>query len=196
MKNLTDWQLISAIKLSNSSAFDLMFDRHWNKLYKIAMSRLQDTDDVQDILQEVFISIWNRRYNLNITGSVEAYLVGAVKFAIISHLRSNKVKQQQLNEAMQRINILESAVDDLSDYFQLEKLLEETVNTMPLMLKQVYLLRSDNLSVKEIADQLGLADQTVKNYIAEVLRRLRIVISRKYPEEYLGIMAAISMLIN
>ncbi|NRF39531.1 RNA polymerase sigma factor [Pedobacter foliorum] len=196
MKNLSDSQLLAYVNQDHVLAFEVLFDRHWDKLYRIALSRVQDTDDAQDILQEVFISIWNRRNSIVIKTSFEGYLTGALKFAVISHLRSQKAKQHQLEEAMQRINILETTVDDLSNYYLLEKTLEEAVNAMPQMLKQVYLLRSDNLSVKEIADKLGLADQTVKNYITEVLRRLKIVISRKYPEEYLGIIAAIYALIN
>nr|WP_068890031.1 sigma-70 family RNA polymerase sigma factor [Pedobacter panaciterrae] len=196
MKSLSDSQLLHYISQDNVMAFEVLFERHWDKLYRIALSRVQDTDDAQDILQEVFISIWNRRNSIIIKTSLEGYLIGALKFAVITHLRSQKVKQDQLTEAIQRMNIMENAIHDLSDYFLLEKTLEDAINSMPLMLKQVYLLRSDNLSVKEIADKLGLADQTVKNYIAEVLRRLRIVISRKYPEEYLGIIAAIYALIN
>jgi RNA polymerase sigma-70 factor (ECF subfamily) len=74
----------------------------------------------------------------------------------------------------------------------LERTLEDAVNGMPEMLKKVYLLRSDNHSVKAIAGELGLADQTVKNYIAEATRRLRIVITDKYPGKHLTYMAILT----
>ncbi|MFA6944433.1 MAG: sigma factor [Pedobacter sp.] len=75
MKNLTDSQLLEAIKLSNSSAFDILFDRYWDKLYNIALSRLNDSDQVQDIIQELFIKIWERKENINIKISFESYLL-------------------------------------------------------------------------------------------------------------------------
>jgi predicted transcriptional regulator len=67
---------------------------------------------------------------------------------------------------------------------------------MPEMLRKVYLLRSENHSVKAIAGELGLADQTVKNYIAEVSRRLRIVIAEKYPEKHLTYMALLIAILH
>lgn len=196
MKNLTDSQLLEAIKLSNSSAFDILFDRYWDKLYNIALSRLNDSDQVQDIIQELFIKIWERKENINIKISFESYLLGALKFAIISYFRSLKVKEQQLEEALQRIDVLEDSIHNLSDYILLEQTIEEAVNTMPEMLKQVYLLRSENLSVKEIAGKLGIADQTVKNYISEVLRRLRVKLAKKYPEGYVTYIAILFATLN
>ena len=64
------------------------------------------------------------------------------------------------------------------------------------MLKRVYQLRSENLSVKAIADELGLADQTVKNYIGEVSRRLRVTIAEKHPEKHLTYMALILAMLH
>jgi len=187
MKHFTDQQLINKIRHDDPVAFEVLFDRYWDKLYRAGMTRLYDAEDTQDILQEVFISIWNRRETLLIKDSVEGYLMGALKLAILSFLRSKKVKQAQLSEALKRVNILEEAVSDLADYLDLERTLDKAVSTMPEMLRRVYQLRSENRSIKEIASELGIADQTVKNYIGEVIRRLRAVLSEQYPEQSLGI---------
>ncbi|MFA6944434.1 MAG: sigma factor-like helix-turn-helix DNA-binding protein [Pedobacter sp.] len=101
-----------------------------------------------------------------------------------------------MEEALQRIDVLEDSIHNLSDYILLEQTIEEAVNTMPEMLKQVYLLRSENLSVKEIAGKLGIADQTVKNYISEVLRRLRVKLAKKYPEGYVTYIAILFATLN
>ncbi len=79
---------------------------------------------------------------------------------------------------------------------QLEYLLEEAVSLMPETFKKIYALRSENIPVKEIALQLGLADQTVKNYITELLRRLRQNISEKYPEKHLTYFLIFLSLLN
>lgn len=67
---------------------------------------------------------------------------------------------------------------------------------MPDMLQKVYQLRSKNKAVKEIASELGVAEQTVKNYISEVLRRLRIGIVDKHPEKQVTYVAIIFALLN
>lgn len=187
MRHFTDQQLINEIRHDDPVAFEVLFDRYWDKLYRAGMTRLDDAEDTQDILQEVFISIWNRRQTLLIKDSVEGYLMGALKLAILSFLRSKKVKQAQLSEALKRVNILEEAVSDLTDYLDLECTLDKAVSTMPEMLRRVYQLRSENRSIREIASELGIADQTVKNYIGEVIRRLRAVLSEQHPEQSLGI---------
>jgi len=177
--------------MGDSAAFDILFDRYWKKLYRSGLARLRDAEQVQDIIQEIFIRIWERRESLEINTSLESYLSGALKFSIISHFRSQKLKEQQLGEALKRVELLEESIHNLADYLLLEQTLEEAVNAMPEMLKQVYLMRSDNLTVKEIAGKLGIADQTVKNYISEVLRRLRIILAKKYPEGYLTYIAVL-----
>lgn len=193
---LSDQDLLALIKSGEAYAFEVIFDRYWNQLYKIAFARLNNDADAKDIVQELLISFWNRREKLEIQTSIENYLFGALKLSIISHYRSEKVQQVSLEDATERLSILEDSVTDVEDYLELENVLEEALILMPETLRQIYLLRCDNVPVKEIAQQLGLADQTVKNYIAEVVRRLRLVITEKYPEKHLTYLLLIIQLLN
>lgn len=183
--SISDNKLLAQIKLGDPCAFELLFDRYWEKLYKAALARLNNEDDAKDIVQELLINFWNRREKVEIRTTLESYLFGALKLSIISYFRSLNVNDIRLDDVLDRINILEDSVTDINDYLQLEYLLEEAVSLMPETFKKIYSLRSDNIPVKEIALQLGLADQTVKNYITELLRRLRQNISEKYPEKHL-----------
>lgn len=193
---ISDQDLLTAIKNGESTAFDLLFDRYWDKLYKTAFARLNNSDDAKDLVQELLISLWNRRETIVITSKLENYLFGALKFRIISYFRSLKIKEQRLVEATERINILENSVNEVKDYLELENILKEAVNLMPETLKKIYELRCDNLSLKEIASRLGLADQTVKNYLSEVIRRLKQVILEKHPEKHLTYLALIISILN
>jgi RNA polymerase sigma-70 factor (ECF subfamily) len=193
---ISDQDLLTAIKNGESTAFDLLFDRYWDKLYKTAFARLNNSDDAKDLVQELLISLWNRRETIVITSKLENYLFGALKFSIISYFRSLKIKEQRLVEATERINILENSVNEVKDYLELENILKEAVNLMPETLKKIYELRCDNLSLKEIASRLGLADQTVKNYLSEVIRRLKQVILEKHPEKHLTYLALIISILN
>nr|WP_067059672.1 sigma-70 family RNA polymerase sigma factor [Mucilaginibacter sp. L294] len=196
MESLADQDLLLRVQHDDHDAFDILFDRYWQRLFQSARARLNDSDTAQDIVQEIFIRIWQRRATLEINGPFENYLQGAVRLSVISHYRSAKATQVQLEGALERINVLEDSIESLTDYLELERTLQLTVELMPEMLKRVYQLRSENLSVKAIAGELGLADQTVKNYISEVSRRLRIVIAEKYPEKHLTYMVLIVAMLH
>jgi len=173
MKHFSDTLLLQQIKADDHSAFDVLFDRYWKKLYQSAMARVRDEGIAQDIVQEIFIKVWDRRADIDIKTSFENYLLNAVRFNVISHYRSKKVTELNLQNALERVNLLEDSIHSLTDYLELEKTLQEAVECMPEMLKRVYQLRSENQSIKDIATELGLADQTVKNYLTEASRRLR-----------------------
>jgi RNA polymerase sigma factor (sigma-70 family) len=191
-----DEELLLQIRNDDRFAFNILFERYWKKLYQTALARLNDDVEAQDLIQEIFIKIWQRRKDLEIHTSLEHYLQRSVRLSVISHFRSQKNNDVQLQDALDRINVLENAIHSLSEYVELEKTLEVAVNGMPETLRKVYLLRSENLSVKQIASRLGLADQTVKNYIAEVTRRLRIIIAEKYPEKHLTYMALLIAILH
>lgn len=189
-------ELLSKIKNGDKLAFGEFFDRYWDGLYSVAWARVNDSEVAKDIIQELFISIWNRRQSLFIQSSVDAYLHTAVKLAVISHFRWKSKKDLHLQDAATRFDIISEQIGELDDYLELEKVIAETVNKMPTLLQQVYTLRNENKSIKEIAQELGIAEQTVKNYTMEVLRRLRLVIAEKYPEKYAAYMSALLILLN
>ncbi|MBD1362706.1 sigma-70 family RNA polymerase sigma factor [Mucilaginibacter sp. ZT4R22] len=195
-ESLSDEELLTRLQRGEHNAFDILFDRYWQPLYQTARARLNDSDMAQDIVQEIFIKIWQRRSELQIKGPLENYLRSAVRLNVINHYRSAKVTIVQLDDALERINLLEDSIESLTDYLELEKTLQLTVELMPEMLKKVYQLRSENRSVKAIAGELGLADQTVKNYIGEVSRRLRVTIAEKHPEKHLTYMALILAMLH
>jgi RNA polymerase sigma factor (sigma-70 family) len=196
MEIVSDQDLLLQIKHNDHDAFTVLFGRYWKSMFQSAKSRLNDSDAAQDLVQEIFIRIWQRRSDLLITGPLENYLMGSVRLGVINHFKSSKAKESQLEGALQRINILEDSIESLTDYLELEKTLEQAVELMPEMLKKVYELRSENLSVKAIADELGIADQTVRNYISEVSRRLRVVISQKFPEKHLTYILLITAILH
>ncbi|OAQ39315.1 hypothetical protein A5893_11675 [Pedobacter psychrophilus] len=193
---ISDQDLLIDIQKGDSAAFDLLFDRYWDKLYRIAFARLNNSDDAKDLVQELLISLWNKRETLIINTTLENYLFGALKFSVVSYFRSLKINEQRLVEATERINILENSVIDVKDYIELEHILEEAVNLMPETLKKIYELRCDNVPLKEIASRLGLADQTVKNYLSELIRRLKLVILEKHPEKNLTYLAILISILN
>ena len=195
-QQISDTELLLQIKEDDHASFDLLFDRYWERLYRVALSRTGDDFVAQDIVQELFIKLWERRHALVIQLSLENYLLTALRFSVISHFRSKNVNEVRLDDALQRVHLLEASINENAGYFELEKTLENALNKMPDMMQKVYQLRSENKAVKEIAGELGVAEQTVKNYISEVLRRLRNTIIEKHPEKQVIYLALITAILN
>jgi DNA-directed RNA polymerase specialized sigma24 family protein len=95
MENFTDSELLKNIERNNHFAFDILLERYWKKLHQTTSARLDDSDATQNIVQEVFIKIWNRRESLDVKTSLENYLHRAVRLSVISHYRSKKATEIQ-----------------------------------------------------------------------------------------------------
>lgn len=189
-----DEQLLQLLKDDNAAAFNNIYNLYWKSLYHAAYSRVSDEDVAKDIVQNVFVEIWQKRESLQITSTLKQYLHGAVKMKVLHHYRSESTKQQALDNALDRITNLLHSNQSLAAYFDLERIISEEVSEMPANMKNSFLLRSDSYTVKEIAGNLDLAEQTVSNNITEALKRLKKRIRIEYPERYMGCIALISIL--
>ncbi|GAA4320816.1 hypothetical protein GCM10023149_20290 [Mucilaginibacter gynuensis] len=183
--SLTDDELVERLKQDNTNAFDILYDRYWKSLYIAAQTRVDDEDTAKDIVQNLLIDLWQKRNELQINTSLRQFLFGAVKLKVLHHFRSENIKQSAIENALERMSELTYSPEGLSTYFDLEKIVSEEVEVMPANMKQSFLLRSDSYSVKEIAESLNLAEQTVSNNITEALKRLKRRLKVEYPDRYM-----------
>lgn len=192
----SDEELVQLLKNDHAAAFDGVYNRYWKTLYYAAYNRVNDEDAAKDIVQNVFIEVWQKRNTLEITSTLKQYLHGAVKMKVLHHYRSENIKQQAFDNAVERITEMMHSNQNLSAYFDLERIVSDEVNEMPLNMKNSFLLRSDSRSVKEIAGNLDLAEQTVSNNITEALKRLKKRIRLEYPERYMGCIALLAFCLH
>lgn len=163
-------QLLASIK-NNKQAFRTIYDRYWSKLHHYALNVLDDRVVCEDIIQEVFVSLWQKKDSQKIE-NLSAYLFQSVKFQIFKHLRNGKIAQRHL----ERITLLQSHNDTEEQLIakELEIELTKVIDRLPERCRQIFVLsRFEHLSNQEIALQLGLSVQTVKNQISKALASLR-----------------------
>lgn len=126
------------------------------------------------MVQHVFMKIWERRATRNISFSLQHYLYKSVSYEVISSLKGMLDRNEDIDTINESIlpafnNILEKMSID-----ELDRLIETEINNLPLRMQEIYRLsREKDLSVREIADQLALSEQTVKNQLTGALARLR-----------------------
>ena len=173
-------ELVERLKQGDEAAYDLLYDLYWKKLYLQALSRTKSEEAAKDIIQTVFINIWERREALVIHTTIEQFLMGAVKLQVLNYFRTEKVEAKVLEHSLQKMNEF-VFMDELSGYYELEKLIEIEVKELPEKMRKAYLLRHAHHSIAEIAQQLNLAEQTVSNHLSEAMRRIRKGLRDKIP---------------
>jgi RNA polymerase sigma-70 factor (family 1) len=171
-RQLTDQELTLLLKAGDQLAFTEIYQRYGKALttFAAAESRLNDLDDAGDVLHDLFVWLWEERAKLAITGNLKNYLFTAIRNRIIDHIRKNNTRQKYAD-------LLEELSYSLEQQFEakeLGQLLEHSLTDLPARSAEIYRLsRQDHLSVKEIAAQLGLSEQTVKNQLTTALKHLR-----------------------
>lgn len=191
-----DTTLLDQLRRGSAQAYTVLFERYWKLLYAVAYRRVQDDDLAQDIVQEVFMRVWDKREKLAIEPAyVEYYLLKAVKHRVINHFASQRAKVGALEQVMRRMGDLSTTAYEPSRYLELERFLDEQVEQLPETMRAVFLLRSDHHSIGAIAKKLNIAEQTVKNHLTEAAHRLRKSLLKKFSdEEFAGLVIIAALL--
>ena len=139
---------------------------------------------------------WQKRGTLEITTGLKQFLSGAVKYKVLHHFRSEHYKQNIMQTACERLYNLGYSYEDLSAYIDLERIIDEEVEEMPENMKHSFLMRNDSYAVKEIAQKLNLAEQTVSNNISAALKRLKLRLKVEHPNRYLHLFGLFILLLT
>ena len=168
-----DHHLLEQFKAGNRSAFEYIYTEYSPKVYRFAQRYMKNSNDVEDIVQDVFIRLWDARMSINPALNFDNYL-----FTITRHLIFNR--HRQINELYLQDTVLasleqecylleeEMVAQDLSQF------IDKIVAQLPPKQREVYnLSRRQMLSYKEIAKRLGISEKTVEAHIYQALKTIR-----------------------
>lgn len=174
MKNFSEPALIALLKQQNIHAFNELYSRYCKELYARAYKRLGSKDDVQDILQDIFLSVWNNAELLDEDKSLGPYLYKSLKFKIIDrYYKKVKFSCEEIDSPEMEFVSNDGANDKIL-LKELEDLLNGEISRLPVKMRQVFLLsRGEYLSNQKISERLSLSSQTVKNQISLALKKLK-----------------------
>lgn len=169
-----------ALKKGNTESFRCLYTFYQPKIFAFSLRYLKVVEDAEGITQEVFIELWKNREKIDVNLSLGSFLFTIARNKIIDHFR--KLQKQQLYTNYIR-HYVETSDSDLLDYPENpveKKNLVSAIKQMPEKRKIVFLLsKKFGLSRKEIADFLGISENTVKNQLQEALHFLRQNVSRE-----------------
>jgi len=171
---VTDTELIAAACKGSQEAFRTLYEKYWQDLYQIAYRRLASEEDVKDILQETFISLWNNLDHISVSESLGGYLYTSLRNKIFNYYEKNRVRlKTMMNQPFHPAESEDSIYDSLNTK-DLKVVIFEIIASMPTKMREIYLLsKEEQLTNAEIAELLSLAPQTVKNQLHLALCRIR-----------------------
>lgn len=187
MDNTLETTCIQNIAHSDYKAFSDLYDNYWDLLLSVALKKTGDIDISMDIVQDLFVDIWQRRSTLSNIEDVRKYLVTSLYFKVFMHFRREGVQQKHLSSYIQFsedeeekdfLQVLEGEIQ----HNRLLSVIEESVEDMPERMRQVFRLKYyRSLSNMEIAETMNISLQTVKNQLMRSLQHIR-----KYLPEHLS----------
>lgn len=174
-------ELLRSVVKGNKKGFEILFRTYYKRLCAYAVSFVSQNDLAEDIVTDVFLKLWEKRETQSIPESVSSYLFQSVKNSCINYLNREKNRKNTISE--NEINLLNLKIKyPVSDKYPLTDLigqeLEEKIRTeiekLPEQCREIfYLSRFEELSHKEIAEKLGISENTVKVQIYRALIKLR-----------------------
>lgn len=166
--------LVLQMKDGNKAAFEKLFHEHYEVLCRFGYRWIQDADQVEEIVQETFVGLWEKRESLNITGSFRSYLFSATRNACLNHIKHLKVREEHQTYVQATTNADIDAVDLQVQASELQKAIAEAVNELPERCGEVFRLsREEGKKYAEIADELNISIKTVENQMGKALKILR-----------------------
>lgn len=175
---LSDQELADLLRKGNETVFKIIYDRYWSKLYFVASKRLNDPDEAEEAVQDIFLDLWKNRESFRLKVNFENYLAVAVKFQIIKRrakrLRRSVIEQQLGTEA--ELEHFQTQQYDWSQYDldELQQRLNTIIDTLPPKCKLVFIMsRDDQYTNKKIADELGISEKAVEKHVTTALKVLK-----------------------
>eukprot|EP01133_Synstelium_polycarpum_P009291 gene9291-10895_t len=169
---LSDNELTVLLRRGERLAFNEIYNRHSEYLYRFAFNILKEEEECTDAIQDIFVWLWENREKVQAT-SLKSYLCAAVKYKLARVIRGSKRRAEILSA---HPDVKEEAcyTEDALEVKELKSLISQFTGALPPRAKEIFeMSRNEYLSNKEIAVRLGISEKTVENQMTIVLKKLK-----------------------
>lgn len=165
--------LVLKLKEGDEKAFREIYDRYAFNLFRAATNKVSSTEIAEEIVQEVFVSLWDKRETSRIE-QLSAYLYTAVKYSIIDYYKDEQRRTNYLSVERNMLSELDYTTEHAVAAEDLSRTVAVCVQNLPEQTRLVYhMSRTEHLSVAEIAERLRLSPKTVEYHLTKALKQLR-----------------------
>jgi len=155
------------------SQFENLYKQHFQALVNFAMNMVNDDNAAKDIVQEVFIRLWNRREKIEFGPYIKSYLFKAVTNTSLNHLQSSKKRLQIFQSLIYKNPIIRDGPNEMEKK-EFHHKVRDAIDKLPPKCKVIFILcKHEGKKYKEIAEELNISIKTVENQMGIALKRLR-----------------------
>ncbi len=166
-------ELFELIKNGDEQAFETVFHHYYKSLCLFATQMLKDDTEAEEIVQDLFVKIWEKRNRINIESSVKNYLIRSVKNLCLNYIKHNKIKNLHTKNILSESD---SELQDENNFIEVDLLqkIEECVDSLPDKRREIFRLsREEGLKYREIAEKLNISVKTVETQMGLAFKTLR-----------------------
>lgn len=165
--------LFEKIKKGDEKAFERLFHRYYSHLCLVAEQYVQNKAEAEEIVQDTFVSIWEKKEKIAITTSVKNYFFRSVKNSCLNYLKHNQIKNRYAEKFLSEASQAEPDDDGFIESELFQKI-EECINSLPEKRREVFRLsREEGLKYREIAKKLNISVKTVETHMGLAIKTLR-----------------------
>lgn len=177
------------LKDGNEAAFEVVFKTYYSRLHAFCKEYVIDSSIAENIVQDAFMVLWNKRKKLKEDTNLNAYLYTIVKNFSLKHLRKTRISntyQQYEKSKKEELALNAMALSELETnnlaFKEIEQIIQETLSTLPPRCREVFeMSRFNGLKNREIADKLDISDKAVEANISRALKSLKVSLSDYLP---------------
>jgi len=173
-RDYSDHELCSLLKEGDRPAYIEIYTRYNSLLYLYAYKKLRNTEEAKDVVQDVFIQLWNRHQQLSFDTSLAGYLYQSVRNRALNIFAHQQIEQKYIDSLNSFLTTQTSGTDYLIREKDIAALIEKEINALPPKMRQVFLLsRKDHKTYKEIATEMNISEDTVNTQMKRALKTMR-----------------------
>ncbi len=172
---LSDTELIALLATGDQYAYTEIYNRYKRLLYTHAYQRLRNEQGVDDIIHDLFTTLWAKRETIDLKTNLAGYLYTSVRNRILDYISHKQIESAYITSFQRFLDEPVSLTDYLLRENQLKALIDKEIAKLPEKMREVFeLSRKGGYSHREIAEMLGVSEKTVKNQVNNALKILRV----------------------
>lgn len=171
---LSDMELIGKIGEDSEPAFEKLFRKYYTSLVLFALKFTGNREDAEEITQQLFVNVWDKRKDIVFKTSVKAYLFSSIRNNCLDYLKHKKIKQNYAEKIIREYQKENFPRFDLYTSKETINRINNAIESLPDQRKRVFKMnRFEGYKYKEIANKLDITEKTVENHIGTALKQLR-----------------------